>query len=304
MNTLLCRFLSPEQALSLNPNLPVWFNPLWMNPIAHNSKIIPKVLVCFKNDNPIAWLPFYEKCFMTLKKAYTPLLVYYCPLVFDFPDRKKTNRELLLEYEITFELGEALKKNYKRIHLNLNPGVYDVRGFKDAGLKAEPQYTFIKDLNNPAEFFPDEMTKLRKAQKHDYVFAKAFHPERHLDLLYQMYARKKHPFPIERDGLLKLLIDLYKAGFIEQYTISLRDTIVSSQLNIIDKGETVFGWQAATEPEALKNGVSILMFWNLFRCLSERYIIYDWCGANVKGPSRLKAAMGADLKLFFQIRKS
>jgi hypothetical protein len=227
VNTLLCRFLSPEQALALNPDLPVWFNPLWMNSNATLSKTTPKVLICIKNDNPIAFLPFYEKSFITLKKAFNPTLVYYSPLVLDTPERKNPNRELLLEYEITKEMGETLMRAYKRVLLNLNPGVFDVRGFKDAGLAAIPHYTFYKDLSNPEGFFTDEMTKLRKAQKNDYVFSKGFSPERHVDLLFQMYARKKHPFPVDKEGLLALIRDLYKAGLIEQYTISKQGKTVS-----------------------------------------------------------------------------
>jgi len=304
VNTLLCNLLSSEQAIVLNPHLPVWFNPQWMNPVAALNKLTPKVLVCFKNDNPIAFLPFYEKTFITIRKALNPALVYYCPIVFITPDRKHSNREMLLEYEIIKQMGEFLSKRYNRVAINLSPELFDIRGFKDAGFSAKPQYTFCKDLTKTEDFFSDEMTKLRKAQKFEYEFVNNFDPERHLELLYQMYSRKKHPFSVDRNGMLLLLHSLNNAGMIEQYTINKNGIVVSSMLNLLDKGKTVYGWQAASEQEDMKNGVSLLMFWNMFKTLSERFEVYDLCGANVKGPSRLKAAMGAELKLFFQVIKN
>lgn len=303
MNKLLCKILSPEQAINLNSDLPVWFNPKWMNPIAELYKITPKVLTCYKNDNPVAFLPYYEKSFLTLRKAFNPNVVYYSPLVYFIPERKNSNRELLLKYEISKLMGVTIKNEYKRILLNISPDVYDIRGFKDAGLVAIPQYTFIKDLTNHDAFFPDEMTKLRKAQKLDYTYSVSFHPEQHLDLLYRMYSRKEHPFSIDRTALLILIKKLHKECLIEQYTITKQDRIVSSMINILDKQNSVYGWQVASEPEDMKNGVSVLMFWNVFQSLSEKFNTYDWCGANIKETSRLKAAMGAELKLFFQIKK-
>ncbi len=274
-----------------------------MNSIAKLYKITPRVLTCYKNNNPVAYLPFYEKSFITIKKAYNPTMVYYCPVVFNFTERKNPNREMLLEYEITKTMGDALWSNYRKVLLNLNPELYDIRGFKDARFIVKPHYTFVKDLKTPEGFFIDEMTKLRKAQKNDYIFSKNYNPERLLDMLYKLYSRKKHSFPIERERLLTLINDLYKADLIEQHTIMKEGKVVSSMFNILNSGNTLVAWLTATEEEDLKNGVSLLMFWNLFQTYSDRYEFYDLCGANVKGPSRVKAGMGADLKLFFQISK-
>jgi hypothetical protein len=275
VNTLICRFLSPEQTKELSPDLPVWFEPFWMNPIASLFKITPKVLVCFKNDNPIAFLPFYEKSLLTVKKAYNPVLVYYCPLVFNIPPKKDANRELLLEYDITVLMGETLKRNYNRILLNLSPNVFDMRGFKDSGLTASPHYTFYINPEHSNNIFPDERTKLRKSLKEDYRFSKYFSPEKHLDLLYKMYSRKNHLFQVNKRDLVSLLIELNNSGLIEQFVIKKKDKIVSSLINIIDRENMAYGWQVASEPEDMQNGVSILMFWSIFKELSGRNMIFD-----------------------------
>jgi hypothetical protein len=119
-----------------------------------------------------------------------------------------------------------------------------------------------------------------------------------------MFTRKQHPFLVNRESLLKVINDLYKAGMIEQYNISKQDVIVSSMLNMLDQGNTVYAWQTATVAEDMKNGASLLLYWNIFNELADKFEFYDLCGANVNGPSRVKAAMGAELKLFFQITKN
>ena len=303
MNTLLCNLVTPEQAYKQAKSLPVWFNPQWMNPLAELHKVMPRVLVCFKNDNPVAFLPFYEKSFITLKKAYNPTLVYYSPLIFQLPERKQANRELLLEYEITKAMGESLKNRYKKILLNLNSGLYDLRGLKDAGFAVLPQYTFIRDLTVETEFFGSEMKKLRSALKEGYEFNHDFLPQRLLELVFGMYNRKRHPFPFEQENLLPLIIRLHKANLIEQYNVVRGERIVSSILIIPGAEQTCYGWLTASELHEMQKGASLFLYRELFQTLSKRFSSFDMCGANSKGPSRLKAALGAELKLFFQIVK-
>ena len=303
MNIISCNTVTPEQAHKLNPSLPFWFDPVWMNSLAELHKLTPQVLVCYKNDNPAAFLPLYIKSFITLKKTYNPTLSYYSPLVFLLPVRKQANRELLLEYEITKAMGKFLHKSFKRVVLNLDPGVFDIRGFKDAGLKASPHYTFIRDLTARTDFFSSEMKKLRSAEKEGYEFNSEFNPGRLLELVFGMYDRKAHPFPFEQKDLLDLILKLYKAGLVEQYNTFKEKRIVSSIMILVGNDKTCYGWLTASEPAHMQKGASLYLFRELFKVLAERFDAFDMCGANSRGPSRLKAALGAELKLFFQIGK-
>lgn len=298
-----CSLVDPDQAYSLNPTLPVWFHPVWMRGIAALHKIRAQTLVCWRNDNPCAFLPLYEKRFISLKKAYNPVLVYYSPLFFALPARKQPNRELLQQYEISKKACEFLAGQYHRISLNLCPRNLDIRGFRENGFRAVPHYTFIKDLSQQGDFFIGEMAKLRNARQAGYIFSRGFEPGRLLDLVFQMNTRKSHPFPFGRASLLGLLGDLHAAGLIEQHNVKLEDRTVSSILIIEGKGDTCYGWMTAAEPDDMRKGAAVLQFWELFQTLSGRYAFLDLCGANSKGPSRLKAALAADLKLFFQILK-
>ncbi len=303
MNTYTCKFLTPEQAFSLKPDLPVWFDPLWMKPLAFFYRLTPWVATCFRNEQAVAWLPLYEKKLLTFKKAFNPTLVYYSPLVFDLPQLKHANRELLREYEITRCLGEAITKSYRRIWLNLDPALQDVRGFKDNGLKLIPHYTFVKDLTQHTEFFIGETAKLRRADKEDYGFEQSFAPERLLELVYSMYDRKQHTFPADRKGLLGLLKELHSNQLVRQYNILKNGNIVSSILLLTDRNRTCYGMLTASEIENMQKGASLVLFSRLFSALGGEFDRFDLCGANSRGPSRLKAAMGADLKLFFQLVK-
>ncbi|MBM4399087.1 MAG: hypothetical protein FJ041_01985 [Candidatus Cloacimonetes bacterium] len=303
MSNLSCRIASPHEIDSAKVSLPVWYNPVWMQSIADLYGILPQILICSKDQRDIAYLPYYTKKLLTLKKAYNPVLVYYCPLIFIYEARKNLNRDLLFEYEIIKEMGGYLNKNYRRINLNLSPDIYDSRGFKDAGLTTKPLYTFTLDLKEDTLFFPDEMKKLRRAQKQDFSFDTVFELNGFLELLYSMYDRKTHTFPITRNDLKNLLLKLHEAEIIDQYNIRDGNGIVSSQIVLKEVGRKVYCWLAATEAAALNKGASILMYWQLFQHLKTDYQNCDLCGANSSGPARLKAALGAELKLFFQVSK-
>lgn len=273
-----------------------------MKAIAKIYNIEAKILVCNKNDNPIAYLPFYEKKFF-YKKAYNPTLVYYSPLVFNIPSRKHPNRELLLEYDICRIIGSYLHKTYHQVFLNMNPELYDIRGFKDSGLSAIPQYTFIVDLKQEIMFFESEKKKLRATANEQYEFNNVFNPERMLELLNAMYQRKKHPFPPEKALLQEQITELNKHGIVNQYNVTKGDRIVSSILILRDNSKIAYGWLTASEQSEMQKGASLYLFDNLFKECAKKYDYFDMCGANSQGPSRLKAALGADLKMFMQIRK-
>jgi len=295
--------VTPEKAKELNPGLPVWFNPIWMQAVGGLYSITPKVLIVTKNDNPVAWLPLYEKRFLHLSQAYNPTLVYYTPVFFTLPERKNANRNQLLQYEIMLRMGEYLKRHYTKVLLSMTPEVWDIRGFTEAGLNAVPRYTFILNLKVPAEFFLREAAKIRRAEREGYAFSAGKAPERMLELVYAMYERKEHFFPQDREGVLRLMKTGIEEGILEQYNILRDNEIVSSIAIINDREQTAYGWLMATQPEEMKKGASLILYKELFQTLGKRFMAFDLCGANSKGPTRLKAAMGAELKLFFRIIK-
>ncbi|HOV16521.1 MAG TPA: GNAT family N-acetyltransferase [Candidatus Cloacimonadota bacterium] len=298
-----CLTVTPEKAKELSPDLPAWFNPVWMQAVGGLYSITPKVLIVTKNDNPVARLPFYEKCFLRFRQAYNPTLVYYTPVFFTLPERKNANRNQLLQYEIMLRMGEYLKRHYTKVLLSLTPEVWDIRGFTEEGLNAVPRYTYILNLKKQSEFFLGEAAKIRRGEREGYVFSAGKAPERMLELVYAMYERKKHPFPQDREGVLRLMKTGLDEGILEQYNILRDNEIVSSIAIINDREQTAYGWLMATEQEEMKKGASLILFKELFQALRERFMAFDLCGANSKGPSRLKAALGAELKLFFRIIK-
>jgi hypothetical protein len=274
-----------------------------MQELAELHQLTPVVLTASKNDNPLAFLPIFEKRLFAFRKAFNPVLVYYSPLYFSTPERKLPGRELQLEYELSMGMGAFLRRNYKKVLLNLNTETLDVRGFKEAGLNAVPQYTFIRDLNAAFEIHRNEMTTLKKAEKRGFTFDAEFSPEALLQLIYDMYERKGHPFNINRNKLAGLLPALWQNGILKQYNVRDNGRIVSSVVVLADKGDTCYAWLAGADPEAMKDGASVFMYRELFSALRKDFRYLDLCGANSKGPSRLKAALGAELKVFFQVAK-
>ncbi len=298
-----CRFLSLDDLGDLGENLPIWCNPQWMNQISELYQIKPCILVCEMNEQPAGYLPMYEKSRYLLRKIYSPVLAYYNPLIFHLEEKKCPNRNLLLEKEMSQQIGKYLRKNYSAVSLNLQPRYMDVRGFSAAGYRIDVLYTYLINLEKEIIFFKNEMTSLRKAQKAGYRFGEGFSPEAALTLIYGVYQRKRHPFDADKAKLLKTIENLYQANLMRQYNLYAKDKIISSIFLLLN-GQNVYAWLMGTEASALKNGAAIMLFWDLFHHLQDKYKTLDLCGGNSTGPSRVKAAVGAELMPFYRVHYS
>ncbi len=288
--------------LHTEKKLSVWFDPLWMNQIAEINQQKALYLIVEKNGNIQAACPLYTRKILWQSQANSPILNFYSPIMFFLPVRKYPNEIMLQKLEITHRMADFLKTNFNVVRLTFNPEIEDMRGFQQNGFHAIPVYTFILNLLQPLNFFKNEKTTLRKAQTFNWEFNEDFRPGEFLDLLYLMYKRKAKELKVNKQEHENLLKKLHTYGMISQYNITNSSEILSANIVLHDNGLTAYDWQTATRKDAMNQGASILLFDKMFTTLKEKYHYLDLCGATAPGPSRLKAALGAELTQIFQIR--
>lgn len=284
------------------PDISLWCKRQWMEALAELHQIDVNYLICEEAGNIVAYMPIYSKHRLGMKRAYSPVMAYYNPIHFILPNSSRQNRNLLRKHEISTAIAVFLKKAFLKLSINLSPENYDVRGFTWSGFKAVPLYTFIQDLQAKAQLFPEQQRKLNIALKQDFSFDESFDPEPFIKLLYELYEYKEHDFKLSPKRLLDFLTKQHDIGLIRQYNIRSEKNIASADILLCDETDTTFAILRATTEAARKNGISVLQNVSDARELNTKYKFLDFCGANISGPARFKAAFGYDLKVFFRIQ--
>jgi hypothetical protein len=117
--------------------------------------------------------------------------------------------------------------------------------------------------------------------------------------------RQERTLNIPRDKHLKLLHELNKDGILIQVNASHDNKVISSLLILNDvANKTLYAWQNGADPEYFSTGVAILVHDEVIKRYRTDYLLYDLCGANLQSVSRFKAAIGAELRLFFRLETS
>ncbi|NMD13189.1 MAG: hypothetical protein GYA77_06520 [Candidatus Cloacimonetes bacterium] len=299
MYDLLLREPSSE---GLGSSIPVWIHPDFLQAVAslHGAKCWQ--LICYKGEQLVAALPVFEKRNLGISRLISPQIAYYQGLWFWWEEGRAPNRILLDELRVIGEVAEYLKKRYRLLHFNLAPHNKDVRGFVWSGLKAKPLYTFVHNLGQPYCLLRDERKKLRLAEEQNYVWEERFAPRQFIDLHKSLYTRKGKQFNIGYPELEQWLCQLQQKKLLSQFNLVKGGEIVSSNIVLSGFAEDIaYTIMRSTREEDLRLGASTLHSKLLVEALSGRYRCLDFCGANTPEVARFKAAMGFQLKVFYQI---
>ena len=289
-------------AEGIKTGIPLWLHPEYLAAVGELQDIETKQLVCYKGDQIVAMLPLYEKKKMGVRRLISPVSAYYQGLWFFGEAQRGDNRAMLDELHISSEVAQFILDRYKRIHFNLTPANYDVRGFTWAGLKVKPLYTFTHKLTEPFNILKDERKKLKIAQDQGYYLDDEFNAEQFIRMLKDLHQRKGQRFALSYPNFAVWITKLHKLGLLSQYSLKRDNEIVSTNLVLgTQQDTTAYAIMRCTKQEDLKNGASALHSTLLVEKLASQFQYIDFCGANVPEVARFKAALGFELKIFFQI---
>lgn len=258
-------------------------------------------LKCFKGDELVAVLPMYENKMLGYRALVSPSTSYYQGLNLWLPDNINPSRLLLEKLHITELIAQYLKTRYKRIHFNLTPDFTDVRSFTWAGLKAKPLYTFYSCLQGEEKTLSDESKKLSKALRHGYTFAQEFLPKEFIRLTKDLNSKKGINLGVSFTKLEAFITKLHAAGLLRQYNVYEGNSVVSSNILLAATNGMAYTVLLATADDAMKNGASTMHSLKLLDILKGEFSFLDFCGANVQDVARFKAALGLELRVFYQI---
>ncbi len=258
-------------------------------------------LKCYKGEELIAILPLYENKLLGYRALVSPSMSYYQALNLWLPDNINPSRHLLESLHVSQLIAETIITRYKRVHFNLGTDFYDVRSFTWAGLKAKPLYTFISDLTGNEKTLADESKKMTRALKLGYTFAQDFRPKEFIQLSKELHDKKGINLGVSFTKLESFVTQLHEAGLLRQYNVYDGKNIVSSNILLSANDGKAYTVLLATNATAMKQGVSTLHSLKLIESLRNEFKLLDFCGANVQDVARFKAALGLQLRVFYQI---
>lgn len=279
-----------------------WHNPAFMEAIATLHNVNPLQLQVFKGEELFSILPLYERSKMGIKGIVAPVGAYYQGFSFAYEDNVHPARKLLDTCAVCAETARFLAGRYRKLHMRLNPDNEDVRSFTWNGFKTAPLYTFRMRVVDEIQPLADERKKLRTAQKLGMVLEERFDSEVFIRLQSDLDQRKNHKLGVSYSALQSFLEKLFSVGLLKQFNVVWEDRRVSSNILLHDGGRVAYTLLQATAEDALKKGAATFHSLSLLKCLPAGSEMLDYCGANVQEVARFKAALGLELKHFYQIR--
>ena len=291
--------IAPVQQLDREQSL--WSRPDFMQAAASLQSLEAWHLLCHKGNQLVACLPVYEKKLLSYRLLQSAIGSYYHGLDIWLEDNSLPARRSLDTLQIVSAIAQFIGNRYKKIAFNLSPDTMDVRGFSWNHLKAYPRYTFTHNCSLSLQPLPDERKKISLAAKQNYRFCEEFRPAEFMALFAEMNGRKNRHLGFTGKNLLLFLESLHSFGIMQQFNLYQEERIVSSNIMLQGSKEKAFTVFRATDPEALKTGASGLHTLKLIESFAGKPVELDFCGANIPEIARFKAALGLELKVFYQI---
>ena len=282
---------------AIRATLPLWANYDILIAFAKREKATAYYIIVIEEDNIIALMPVFEKKKIFLKYIYQPLDYKYTPIIF----YKNSNQINVLK-----SLATYLYKEYFRIMITLDPAINDIRAFKWSGLKAEPLYTYTKQIKDYSSDDLQKETKriLNNKAKKDLVMKKQWDLDIYKTLSIEMLNRKKRSLRQINDSYISFLNEIYAKGFITQY-IAFKDENPLAYLIIIKDilQKKIYAFFAAADTNIKKNGASLFCYDFILSNYTSGFDTFDFSGANIESIAYYKSQFNPELVNYYRIRK-
>ncbi len=262
-------------------------------------------LATWNGTEYVACMPVFERKKLGFLTIINPQLYYYHFLSFNMQKSMHPNRIQQRKLDILEAISHYMQKNYHKVLFNLNPEIQDIRGFTWTKMKAIPLYTYLVSLKNinSSHFFVNERNSIHKAEREGVTIAEFINYNEFIRLMKMTNQRQGRELALSEEQHIKLLQDLFNIQAVRQFNALIDNKIIAVFLVLQDHGlDTVYAWQHYTDPAYFNTGVSPFFFNTLFNLLKDDFSTFDLCGANHPAISRYKAALGANLQVFFRIQ--
>jgi len=282
----------------------IWANPTLLTLFAKRDKIDLYYLCVKKGETIKAIMPIFQNKRYGLRYTYQPILYKYTPIDFFLepsPNIFHTQNEQL---EILTCIAKYLRANFKKVSLAFESSLSDLRAFKSAGFKVEPQYTFTKDISG---YIPSEHPRiLRRSLKEgiEYgVYTKEIWDIAMLQGLCLSFISRKSEWNMRFNAqLFAFLEELHKEGLCTAVVAFVGDTPLAFRVLLKDSLNCkLYDMLAGANETGEKYGANAHCLEYIFTHFTE-YNHFDFCGANIPKIAFFKSQFNCELVHYFAVR--
>lgn len=264
----------------------------------------------FKGHEPVGIFPIFEHTVGPCSVAMSPppgLKISYLGPALLNQEKQKRRRQEKTNRRFIEACLDAVSESIDPVGSYLRTGFEyaDPRPFLWNGFRAEPQYTYLVDIE-PDEstllgsFSSDARRNIRTADG-EYQLSRGGADEirRTIDALAERHAKHDVPFRLPS----AFVCDLYHRlpeGVVRLYTCRVDGRLVGGHLTL-ENAETIYGWQSWADLDA-DVPVNDLLDWEIMTTARDRGIRwYDLVGANIPRLSAYKSKFGPELRTYQRI---
>lgn len=285
-----------------NGSVPIFSQYWWLDSVSDDWDVI----LCEKNNNIIASMPFISKKLFIFNISVMPKLTKNLGPYITYPDDQKYESKLSYEKEILNELINKLP-NYSFFFQNFNYGITNWLPFCWAGFKQTTAYSYrLEDISNLDLLFKNFKSsirrEIRKAEKQVNIL-ESDDLERFYRLNKLTFERqnKKIPYKLE---LVEKVDNACKERNCRRIWIAAdnqgRD---HASIYIIWDKNTAYYLMGGGEPDLRTSGATSLLMWNAIKFASTVTKSFDFEGSMIEPVERFFRSFGAVQTPYFKIYK-
>ena len=282
----------------------------WLRAISSDFSMF-KLYGIFKNDLLIGGCSIFPTKHSILKCGYSPIFGAATPyggLVFRNEITKNvTDIESLHKSALT-SLFSNFKKNIFSDGITIvnSPKIMDIRPFIWAGWKTYIRYTYQINLDNTLWDRISSRCRqtIRKALKNSINITCSDNLDEFYDLFQLNYSSQKMQTPVSKN-LIKEVFNTFSWKKQCKLWMAKTDTgeLAAAAIFVWDS-KRAYGWVGASNPRIRENGAPSLLYWSIFKELSETFNELDLCGANTPNIVKFKSSFNPELVPYYQVEKS
>jgi hypothetical protein len=275
----------------------------WVQILENVNRRPLKLLVCKRNNEIVAGIPFFEnkKWFW---KLITPVFLMPCdgPLFIHNPDAKP-QKVIADQIDFLQQMLSRLNNEYNLIQLKTHHSLNDLRAFTWNDFQIAAEHTYICKIENEqtilSRFNQSLRKKIQKAKDQNMLIYESDDLNTFSDLYFSSYKRHCKIPPISKENFELLIQNILKIKNVNMYFVKKEEKILAARIILKDK-DTIYDLLAGSSDES--GLASSFLVAEIMRMHAGEFSNFDFMGADHPDIEQFKRAFGGDLIHRFRVQ--
>ena len=310
MSEMLVRPIEPnewdswDEFVAGSPQGTVFHTTAWKHVVEKGGEGELTFWGCFEDRLLCGGVVFLERERLGQRTAVTPLLTPYCGLLLDEPAGEKFSDQVTRDMRVAAALAGSLIERFSYVNLMNSPALHDVRSLSDARFELIPRFTYLVNLSLPVDELWQRLDgsvrrQVRKAERLDFEITDNLNAADGFGLFDSTFTRRGEANPISR-AFFDEIVESERLRDSRRIFCAIRQGHLESFIVSLSDNHTTYYALAATDEDALSDGVSSYLVWEMIKTQAlDGMKTLDFMGANIPSIARFKEGFNPRLQIYF-----